>query len=217
MQTYDLFRQSTFEAGGNTIQLDQDSVTALTAELGSDGISYALASQIIDAKSIRPVSMYNTLPDDPKYPFSQPFTYVYQGEPSPSTKNFLDYVASKQGQQAIDNAITTPLSDDLNASSASSSPNSLRLMLSQLQLIALPVLLPIPMLHPSDPNSSTVPSSSTTAEEKTQDNSDGLGWLPIGLNNFGFGEGLLDAFLKRSRPSASLKLPQDLLQTMLRE
>lgn len=198
LQTYELFRQATFEAGGNTVQLDQDSLTALAAELGSDGISYALASQMLDAKGVRPVSMYNTLPDDPRYPFSQPFTYVYQGKPSPSTQTFLDYVASDQGQQAIAEAKTQPdLFSNIDANSSSSTPSG------------DPTADNNPSETTENPSSATSnsntsdPDSSADPSDQTQEGSNGLGWLPIGLMVLVLGGvvgGILKTMLSKRQP-----------------
>jgi len=209
LQTYDLFRQAAFEAGGNTVQLDQDSVTALATELGADGISYALASQISDTKSVRPVSMYQTLPNNPKYPFSQPFTYVYQGKPSPSTQAFLDYVATEPGQQAIAEAKTQPdlFSDpDTNSKSTSSTSSG----------------DPAPPIS-SNPNSPSEvtnspansasnqdaadpgPPSSTDTSGKAPTGSSRLGWLPITLILLVLGAvigGLLKTLLAKRKPKA---------------
>lgn len=209
LQTYDLFREAAFEAGDNTVQLDQDSVTALATELGTDGISYILASQIAEAKSIRPVSMYQTLPDDPKYPFSQPFTYVYQGKPSSSTQAFLDYVVTEPGQQAIAEAKTQPnLFNDLDTDSTSISSTS----------SSTPDTIPSSNVdNPSEATNSPANSaanqdasnpdtpSSTDASGEEQSDSRGLGWLPVALILLVLGAvigGILKTLLAKRKPKA---------------
>ncbi len=206
LQTYDLFRQTTFEAGGNTVQLDQDSVETLTTELGSDGISYALASQLVEAKSVRPVSMYQTLPNDPRYPFSQPFTYVHQGEPNTATKTFLNYVDSDQGQQAIAQAKTQPAL--ARNSGNESSPDT---KAGQSDTTTLPTSESSSSSDAKGSSSSSTSNPNTpgsTTEEassNTDQDANGLGWLPIGLLVLvlgGIGGGILKATLGKRKPKA---------------
>ena len=205
LQTYDLFKQATFEAGKNTVQLDKDGVETLVAQLGTDGISYALASQILNVEGIRPVSMYKTLPDDPRYPFSQPFTYVYQGTPNTATQAFLDFVASEEGEQAIAEAKTQPpLPSDPNSGNPNSSTTPKANTSSQGNSTDGT------SSSTSQPTSSTVannptePGTSTPGE--AQDGNNGFGWLPIGLLALvvgGVAAGILAALSKkRQQPQA---------------
>ncbi|NJM67685.1 MAG: solute-binding protein [Acaryochloris sp. RU_4_1] len=197
LQTYDLFKQATFNASENTIQLDKDNVEALVAELGTDGISYALASQILNAEGIRPVSMYKTLPDDPRYPFSQPFTYVHQGTPNAATQAFLDFAASEEGEQAIAQAKTQPpLASDQDSGNPTSSTD--------------PKPTDDPSISTPLPNSSTATSNptepGTNTQGETQNGNNGLGWLPIGLLSLVLGGGAVGILAalskKRQQPQA---------------
>ena len=89
LQTYDVFKQAPFQAAKGAIKLTQDDTAAMTRELGTRGISYAIADQVTDQPGVRIVPMHKTLPSDPRYPFSQPLAYVYKGEPSPVVQAFL--------------------------------------------------------------------------------------------------------------------------------
>lgn len=213
LQTYELFRAANFEAGGQIVQLDQDDVSALMDALGKDGISYALASQIGEAEAIRPISMYNTLPDDPRYPFSQPFTYVYQGKPTASTQTFLDFVASDPGQDAIAEAKTQPaISGDPSANGSSTKESGQdgktdtntgsadKAQPDKSQSGNTPSASSDGS-NPDGKDSSTIASSETAGE--AQDTSGGLGWLPIALVVLVLGGivgGVLKTLLTKSKP-----------------
>jgi phosphate transport system substrate-binding protein len=91
-QIYPVFQNAPFKTGDNAVKLTEDNTDALAKELGKDGIGYAIADQVKDRKDIRIVSMNKTLPSDPRYPFSQPLTYVYKGpNPNAAVKGFLCY------------------------------------------------------------------------------------------------------------------------------
>lgn len=208
LQTYELFRATNFEAGGQIVQLDQDDVSALMDELGKDGISYALASQIGEAEAIRPISMYNTLPDDPRYPFSQPFTYVYQGAPTASAQTFLDFVASSPGQDAIAEAKTQlAISDDASANGSSTNDSGQDAKTDTNAGSADNAQSDNTSSASSDSSSPDGTDSSTVASTDTagdaQDTSGGLGWLPIALVVLVLGGlvgGVLKTLLTKSKP-----------------
>ena len=48
--------------------------------------------------------MHNTLPDDPRYPYSQPRSYVHKANVDPGTLAFLGFVTSSTGQEAVQSA-----------------------------------------------------------------------------------------------------------------
>lgn len=98
---YEIFSGVPFAAGANAIQVETDDTAAVVRELGSDGISYAIASQVIDQDNVRVITMHNTLPEDPRYPYSQPRGYVYRGEPSLAVEAFLGFATNADGQQAV--------------------------------------------------------------------------------------------------------------------
>ncbi|WOD41237.1 substrate-binding domain-containing protein [Nodosilinea sp. E11] len=98
---YEIFSRQPFETGETAVQLSEDSTAAVVRELGNDGISYAIASEVLDQDAVRPLSMHGTLPDDDRYPYSQPRNYIYEGEPSPAIEAFLGFATSEEGQEAI--------------------------------------------------------------------------------------------------------------------
>ena len=103
LSTYATFKKAPFKTGSKAIQVSQDDTAAIVQELGKDGLSYAIADQVIDLKNVRVISMHKTLPDDLRYPYSQPRGYVYKKETSdPGVLSFLGFATSAQGQGIVD-------------------------------------------------------------------------------------------------------------------
>jgi ABC-type phosphate transport system substrate-binding protein len=102
-RNYDIFKETEFKTGDNVTPISQDSTADSIKELGTDGISYAIYSQVKDLtdKDVRIVSMHKTLPDDPRYPFSQPRVYVYKDTPNEATQAFLGYATNPEGQEVV--------------------------------------------------------------------------------------------------------------------
>ncbi|TVQ10191.1 MAG: tetratricopeptide repeat protein [Leptolyngbya sp. DLM2.Bin27] len=98
---YEIFSNQPFETGDNAVEVETDDTAAVVRELGNDGISYAIASEVLGQAAVRPLSLHNTLPDDDRYPYSQPRNYIYQGEPSLPVEAFLGFATSDEGQAAI--------------------------------------------------------------------------------------------------------------------
>ena len=99
---YDLFGGN-LTAGAGTVTVMNDSTAEVVSQLGNDGISYAIASQVLDQDNVRVLSMHSTFPDDPRYPYSQPRNYVYQGTAtlSPAAEAFLAFATGNEGQAAV--------------------------------------------------------------------------------------------------------------------
>ncbi|MBE9136235.1 substrate-binding domain-containing protein [Nodosilinea sp. LEGE 07088] len=104
---YEIFADQPFETGDNAVQVAEDDTAAVVRELGNDGLSYAIASEVLNQDAVRPVSMDGTLPDDSRYPYSQPRNYIYRGEPSLPVEAFLGFATSDAGQAAIEQAKQT--------------------------------------------------------------------------------------------------------------
>jgi len=100
LSQYDVFQTAPFETGSNTTQVAEDDTAAVINELGNDGIGYAIADQVLELNTVRIVPMHQTLPDDPRYPFSQPRGYVYR-EADPVAQAFLGFATSAPGQEAV--------------------------------------------------------------------------------------------------------------------
>jgi len=72
LRNYPVFKAAPFASGANAVVSPEDSTDAVIQALGTDGIGYAIVSQATNNPDVRIVSMHQTLPDDPRYPFSQP-------------------------------------------------------------------------------------------------------------------------------------------------
>ncbi|MBD2110906.1 DUF4912 domain-containing protein [Nodosilinea sp. FACHB-141] len=101
LSQYDVFSGASFEAGPTTDTVAEDDTAAVIQALNDDGISYAIAPHVTDQPAVKIVPMHQTLPDDPRYPYSQPRYFVYKGEPSPAVAAFLGYATSSTGQSAL--------------------------------------------------------------------------------------------------------------------
>ncbi|MDB9525495.1 substrate-binding domain-containing protein [Oscillatoria sp. CS-180] len=99
--------------GENIEQAPSDSTSEIVEALGDNGISYAIASQVINQDNVRVLSMHNTLPDDPRYPYSQPRNYIYQStETLPvGVEAFLAFATNAQGQEAVAQAKAAEAAD----------------------------------------------------------------------------------------------------------
>lgn len=86
----------------------QDSTANIIDSLGRNGISFAPATEVIEQVSIRVIPIDNVGIDDARYPFSQPFTYIYQGTVSKKTQDFLNFTQSTDAQAALELAQRQP-------------------------------------------------------------------------------------------------------------
>ncbi|MDZ8185064.1 MAG: DUF4912 domain-containing protein [Nostoc sp. ChiSLP02] len=101
---YPAFKTAKFATGSTATPVSEDNTAEIVKQLGKDGISYVLANQISKLENVRVLQLHQTLPDDPKYPFSQPLVYVYKKNPSLGAASFLGFTLAPAGQQAIEQA-----------------------------------------------------------------------------------------------------------------
>ncbi len=113
-RNYSVFIQTPYEISSTATRTGEDSTQAVAQQLGKDGLSFAPANQVLNQPNLRIVPMHNTLPTDPRYPFSQPFYYVHKANPSPGAAAFLGYATSESGLQAVRSTETDPASLALN-------------------------------------------------------------------------------------------------------
>lgn len=78
LSKYDVFKKAPFKTGSTATPVSNDNTAIVIASLGRDGISYAIADQVINSKNVRIVPMHKVLPTDPRYPYSQVRGYVYK-------------------------------------------------------------------------------------------------------------------------------------------
>jgi len=107
LSQYEVFRQAPFVTGATANPVTKDSTATVIQALGKDGISYAIAGDVLGQQGVKIVPMHQTLPDDPRYPYSQPRYFVYKGTAGPAAAAFLGYVTSPAAVEAL--AKVTPV------------------------------------------------------------------------------------------------------------
>lgn len=105
LRPYPVFQTADFRTGDTATQLSEDSTAALAQAIGADGIGYVLVDQLEGQSGIKAIELHQTPPSDPRYPFSQPYSFVYAGGASPAVAAFLGYATGSQGQAALDTAM----------------------------------------------------------------------------------------------------------------
>ena len=173
LSKYEVFKSKPFASGSNTTKLTDNDMASVLKNLGKDGISYAIASQALDQPNIHVISMHNTLPSDPRYPYSQPRGYVYNKNASPAVQAFLGLATSPAGQKTIEAATIAGTGAVVGA--AVTSGNAVA--------NASPDVSPSIIVSPNTPIT-TSPTSNTTAQLPATDGGvtttgadNGLGWL----------------------------------------
>jgi phosphate transport system substrate-binding protein len=102
---YPVFQKAPLKTGDNAKTVAEDQTDLVVADLGKDGIGYAIADQVQGRTDVRILKMHETLPNDSHYPFSQPLVYVYKGaEPSNAAKAFLGYALAADNAAVIEEA-----------------------------------------------------------------------------------------------------------------
>ncbi|MBD2434193.1 MULTISPECIES: DUF4912 domain-containing protein [Fischerella] len=202
-RSYPAFENAKFETGATAVQLNEDSAVEVVKQLGRDGIGYVLANQVSKLKGVRVLRVSRTLPDNPKYPFSQPLVYVYKKNPGVNVAAFLGFVTNAPGQEAIEaartaeaEAIAAAITDEsptaTTTDTATTSPNADTTSAANVSPTA------------TDENNITTADSSTLAapaqsEQTTQDNKLLL-WAILAVSTVAIA-GLLLWFLRRRRPT----------------
>ena len=129
LQNYAIFRNTPVGSGANVMKLAQDNTEMMVNELGRDGIGYAIAEQVVNRPGVKILPIYDVLPSDPLYAYSQPLVYVYRGaNPSEGAKAFLGFATDASNRAAIEAArvvdATTPTlaATETNANPVSAAP-----------------------------------------------------------------------------------------------
>ncbi len=103
-RSYPVFQKAEFITGANAHLLDSHHTVEVVKHLGKDGIAYVIANQVSKLDGVRILKMHQTLPEDPKYPYSQPIVYVYKQKPGNAVASFLGFTTANLGQKAIESA-----------------------------------------------------------------------------------------------------------------
>jgi phosphate transport system substrate-binding protein len=127
LREYPAFKSGQLLTGMNAVQMLDDNTANIIKELGDDGISYVLANQVSKLPAVRVLKIQDFLPETVEYPFSQPFVYVYQQNPSQKVKDFLGFILAEPGRESIE---------------AARQAEARAVMSSQLQTITIPTVTP---------------------------------------------------------------------------
>lgn len=101
LSTYKVFEGTPFETGSTAAPVAEDETESVIQALGNDGIGYSVVSQVQDRDDVRILPMHQTLPDDPRYPYSQYRAFVYKEGASPAALAFLGFATTEPGQEVI--------------------------------------------------------------------------------------------------------------------
>lgn len=125
LSQYEVFRNAPFELGATGDPVAEDDTAAVIQALGNDGISYAIAPHVLGQGGVKIVAMHETLPDDPRYPYSQPRYFVFSNAAAPAVAAFLGFATSAQGAAAVEagrQAETAAVEASLGTGAANASP-----------------------------------------------------------------------------------------------
>ncbi len=99
---YPVFASGVFESAPGATVLLEANAAAIADNLDENSISYVVAEQALNNPAVKIVPMHDTLPDDERYPFSQPLAYVYNPQTaSPAALAFLGFAVSPSSEALI--------------------------------------------------------------------------------------------------------------------
>ncbi|QNP31000.1 DUF4912 domain-containing protein [Cylindrospermopsis curvispora] len=102
---YPVFNFSEFTTNSDKyLTISRDKTTEIIQQLGKDGMSYAIVSQVKTVPQVRILKIQGTYPDHSKYPFSLPLVYAYKRNSDPTVVNFVDLATTQVGKKAISKA-----------------------------------------------------------------------------------------------------------------
>jgi phosphate transport system substrate-binding protein len=100
--SYPVFRAGPFVPAPGAIALPTANITDIAAALDDNAIGYVVAEQALNNPAVKIVPMHDTLPDDQRYPFSQPLAYVYNpATATPATLAFLGFATNADSEALI--------------------------------------------------------------------------------------------------------------------
>ncbi|MFQ4138882.1 substrate-binding domain-containing protein [Nodosilinea sp. PGN35] len=179
LRRYAAFEGAAFGTGSTADPVEDDDTEAVIDALGADGIGYAVASQVLGRSDVRILAMHGTLPEDPRYPYSQHRAYVYNAaNPTPASLAFLGLVLNGPAQADVQ-ALAPP---ETAPETAPETPSP--------AAIATPILSPAPAAPEAAPVPQANPAIDTAPVRR-------FPWWLLGIPAVG---GLLWWLLKGKRP-----------------
>ncbi|MGA9378025.1 MAG: DUF4912 domain-containing protein, partial [Phormidium sp.] len=121
--SYSIFQKDGFKLSPNHKKIAKDSTEAVIKNLGKNGIGYAISDQVVNNRKVRIVLMHNVLPNNPRYPFSQPLIYVYKkSNTNPAILAFLGNATSSQNQNLNETGRVSGAIGAINTSTTAKPP-----------------------------------------------------------------------------------------------
>ena len=159
---YSVFQTAEFPKRKNATQIAEDKTAQIIQQLGTDGISYAIANQVSKLLDVRVLKIKGVTPGNSQYPLSQPLVYIYKQNPNPGVVGFLSLTLTPVRKKALE----PPREAEGSAIAASSlqSVNRETLITSSSK--------PQPLLTAAPSENSTI---STTPQSQTPTNTLGPG------------------------------------------
>ncbi len=122
-RNYPVLANAPFAAAPGAVTLDGASADAIAGALDENSISYLVAEQALNNPAVKIVPMHETLPDDPRYPFSQPLAYVYNPEvATPATLAFLGFAVNPDNEALIEAARAAATAEPTAAAEPTAEP-----------------------------------------------------------------------------------------------
>ncbi len=104
LSPYPVFTTAPFNAANGATTLESDTPEALITALGTNGVGYVLVGELAGQPELKALPLHQTPPSDSRYPFSQPYSFVYAGGASPAVSAFLGYATGNPGQAVVNDA-----------------------------------------------------------------------------------------------------------------
>lgn len=105
MQQYGILGDGTEgPASASVVQTNADDTVQVIKALGRDGISYAIAPQVINQKAVKLVKiavLQNTLPGDAIYPYAETRSYAYLNNAAGPAQAFVGLAGAAAGKDII--------------------------------------------------------------------------------------------------------------------
>ncbi|MEM6598415.1 MAG: substrate-binding domain-containing protein [Cyanobacteria bacterium P01_C01_bin.69] len=124
LSPYPVFTTAPFNAAAGATTVDADTTEAVAKALGTDGISYILVGELDGQPDVKALQLHKTPPTDPRYPFSQPYAFVYAGGASSEVSSFLGYATGNPGQAVINGANVSGIGIIPDAGSTTAAANA---------------------------------------------------------------------------------------------
>jgi phosphate transport system substrate-binding protein len=121
--SYPVFQGAAFGNSPHTVKLTDNQPATLLGKLSDRSIGYILVNQLANRRDVKMIPLHQVMPQDSRYSFSQPLSYVYRGpHPNPAVRAFLGYVNAPATRSTITRAVSQDIAT-LESASSQIAPN----------------------------------------------------------------------------------------------